>query len=98
MKNLSMLICEALRDLVAYVQSKKREKHPWKSVNFSFKPATFLKLTLLHGCFLRFLNCTNRPNRAMHQSALNHVFDASEIWTFCGPFISGYKQNLGTEG
>ena len=54
MKNLSMLICEALRDLVAYVQSKKREKHPWKSVNFSFKPATLLKLTLLHGCFSRF--------------------------------------------
>ena len=24
------------------------------------KPATLLKLTLLHGCFSRFLNCTNR--------------------------------------
>ena len=23
------------------------------------KPATLLKLTLLHGCFSRFLNCTN---------------------------------------
>ena len=23
------------------------------------QPATLLKLTLLHGCFLRFLNCTN---------------------------------------
>ena len=57
------LICGALRDLVAFVQLKKREKHPWRSVNFSkvagFKPATLLKLTLLHGCFLRFLNCTN---------------------------------------
>ena len=29
------LICGALRDLVAFVQFKKREKHPWKSVNFS---------------------------------------------------------------
>ena len=28
-------ICDALRDLVAYVQFKKREKHPWMSVNFS---------------------------------------------------------------
>ena len=28
-------ICGALRDLVAFVQFKKREKHPWKSVNFS---------------------------------------------------------------
>ena len=27
--------CGALRDLVPFVQFKKREKHPWKSVNFS---------------------------------------------------------------
>ena len=34
-----------------------------ESVNFSkaagFKPATLLKLTLLHGCFSHFSNCTN---------------------------------------
>ena len=45
--------CDALRDLVPFVQFKKRKKHPW------MKPATFLKLTLLLGCFSRFLNCTN---------------------------------------
>ena len=28
-------ICSALRELVPFVQFKKREKHPWKSVNFS---------------------------------------------------------------
>ena len=28
-------ICDALRDLVAFAQFKKREKHPWRSVNFS---------------------------------------------------------------
>ena len=27
--------CDALSDLVPFVQFKKREKHPWKSVNFS---------------------------------------------------------------
>ena len=27
--------------------------------NCRLKPATLLKLTLLHGCFSRFLNCTN---------------------------------------
>ena len=27
--------CDALRDLVPFVQFKKREKHPWRSVNFS---------------------------------------------------------------
>ena len=51
-------ICDALRDLVAFVQFKKREKHPWRSVTFR-KPATLLKVTLLHGCFSRSLNCTN---------------------------------------
>ena len=29
------LICVALRDLVALIQFKKREKHPWRSVKFS---------------------------------------------------------------
>ena len=28
-------ICGVLRDLVAFVQFKNREKHPWRSVNFS---------------------------------------------------------------
>ena len=27
--------CDALRDMVVFVQFKKREKHPWRSVNFS---------------------------------------------------------------
>ena len=27
-------ICDALRDLVLFVQFKKHEKHPWRSVNF----------------------------------------------------------------
>ena len=54
---------DALRDLLPFVQFKKREKHQWRSVAFSkvtcFKPATLLKVTLLHRCFSRFLNCTN---------------------------------------
>ena len=40
---------KALRDLVPFIQFKKRET----------ATATLLKLTLLHGCFSRFLNCTN---------------------------------------
>ena len=31
----SSYICDVLRDLVPFVQFKKREKHPWKSVIFS---------------------------------------------------------------
>ena len=28
--------CDVLRDLVPFVQSEKRKKHPWGSVTFSF--------------------------------------------------------------
>ena len=45
--------CDALPDLVSFVQFKKREKHSWRSVNFSKVAGCF------HGCFSRFLNCTN---------------------------------------
>ena len=57
------MICDALRDLVPFVRFKKHEKDPWRSVTFSknagCKPATLLKVTLLHGSFSRFLNCAN---------------------------------------
>ena len=54
-------ICDALRDLLPFAQFKKREKCPWRSVNFSkvAGSATLLKLTLLHACFSRFLNCAD---------------------------------------
>ena len=47
-------ICHVLRDLVQFVQFKKREKHQWKSITFSKVagyPETLLKVTLLHGVF-----------------------------------------------
>ena len=63
-----------MRDLVPFVQFTKRKNHPWRSV----QPATLLKLTLLHGCFLlkltllhgRFLNVQMVPNRATHHLCL----------------------------
>ena len=48
------LTCDALRDLIPFVQFTKHEKHSWRSVIFSK-----LKVTLLHRYFSRFLNCTN---------------------------------------
>ena len=49
--------------MVPFVQFKKREKQPWRSVNFikvaAFKPATLLKLTLPYGYFSSFLKFTN---------------------------------------
>ena len=62
-------ICDALRDLVPFIQFEKREKYSWKSVTF-IKVAGLLKVTLFHGCFLRFLNCTNgtKSRKAPHGS------------------------------
>ena len=45
---------DALHDLLPFKQLKKREQHPWRNDTFNL-----LKVTLLHGCFSRFLNCTN---------------------------------------
>ena len=63
MINMALYICDALRDLVPFIQFKKREKHPWRSATFikvaGLKTATLIKVVLLHGCFSRFLNCTN---------------------------------------
>ena len=49
---------------ISFVQCKKHEKHPWKSV--AIQPATLLKVAphpppphAPHGCFSRFLNFTN---------------------------------------
>ena len=36
---------------------KNVKKHPWRSA--TFKPANLLKVTLPHGSFSRFLDCTN---------------------------------------
>ena len=43
----------------------KNEKQPWRRV-VTFRQVA-LKVTLLHGCFSRFLNSTNDTNRAKHQ-------------------------------
>ena len=56
-------ICDVLRNLAPFIEFKNREKHPWRSDTFSIVKfqgsATLLKVSLLHGCFSRFLNCTN---------------------------------------
>ena len=31
-----LIICDALRNSVPFLQFKKRENHPWKSVTFNF--------------------------------------------------------------
>ena len=43
--------CDSLCDLVPFVQFKKREKYPWRSVTFT---KTLLKITLLQVSFTIF--------------------------------------------
>ena len=61
----------ALRDLVPFVQFKKREKHRRRSVTFSklwAESSDFAKSKLVHECFSRFLNCKNgtKLHKASH--------------------------------
>ena len=49
---IEQIYSDVLRDLVPFVQFKKREKHPWMSVILP-------ELTLSSGYFPHFLNCTN---------------------------------------
>ena len=50
-------IYDALRDLVPFVQLKKREKYSCSGVNLS--KVILVKVTHLHGCFSRFSNSNN---------------------------------------
>ena len=54
-----ILIVDALRNLVAFAQFKKRENIHGGVLLLVKLQATLLKVTLLIGCFSRFLNCTN---------------------------------------
>ena len=57
-----MYVCDALHDLLPFVQFKKREKQPWRSV-------TLVKLHVcskLHGAFHVFYTVQMVPNRATH--------------------------------
>ena len=57
-------VCDALRDLVPFVQFKKREKHPWRSDNFS-KVAGFVPVSFLIKLQAE-AQITQRTNRTTH--------------------------------
>ena len=63
------LIYDALRDLVPSAQFAKSENiHGGVLLLVKLQAATLLKTTHLHGCFSRFLNCTNgtKSRKASH--------------------------------
>ena len=94
---MNIFICDALRDMVPFVQFKKCEKHPKRSLTFSkvasYKSANLLKVTLLHGRFSRFLNCTNDTKS---QKTLHFISDASRV-TMTNKLNIGFKYVIFTK-
>ena len=74
--------------MVPFLQFKKSEKHPWRSVTFDFlrlQPATLLKVALLHGCFSRFFLIVNTVGRGV----LTHLFyEVTPYISYPPPFFS----------
>ena len=59
-----------MRDLVRFMQFKKRKNtHGELLLLVKLQAATLIKVTLPHGCFSRFLNCTNstKSRKASHR-------------------------------
>ena len=79
-KVVSVIIWDVLRNLVPFVQLKKRERRPWRSVTLTkfsgFSNATLPKVTLLYGCFSRVLNYTHGTKL---QPWLNETFYSSAV-------------------
>ena len=75
LERLTAAFSDVLRDLLPFVRSKKREKHSWRRL----QPTTLLKVTLLHGCFSRFLNCTNgtKLRKTSHMIACKSISNTS---------------------
>ena len=66
--------------------------------NTQLQSATLRKLTLLHGCFSRFLNCTNgtKSRNVPHLYFVNgcSVTEIKWVWLFCKNLYSGKLYNV----
>ena len=102
----SIFKCDFLRDLVPFVQFKKREKHQSRSVTLSkvvgFYPGTLLKVILLYGCFSRFLNCTIIPNLATHHTGKELTVNVKSCQqqangVDCGDFLIANMFHISTD-
>ena len=82
--NLMDSICDDLRDLVQFGQLKNlKNTHVGvlPLVKLQAKAWTSLKVTLLHGSFSRFLNCTNGT-----KSKASHMSSIKMSYTLLNPF------------
>ena len=61
---IELKICDALRDLVIFIQFQKREKHPWRNfTKINTPPWVFFKFLKLHKWYQIAQNITNLPFR-----------------------------------
>ena len=80
-------ICGALRNLVPFPRFKKREKHPWRSVNFSAKSSTlpwmFFTLLKVYKC-CQTTKASHMPNLISGAGGIyNHVKYKKQFLIFC---------------
>ena len=68
---------------------KKRKKHSWRS---DTSACNFLKVSLLHECFSRFLNCVNgtKSRKASHILFSRKLKDEFEFMTISS-LLEAYK-------
>ena len=66
--------------MVPFIQIKKCENHPWRSVTFS--KVAGLKVTLLHGCFHLVKIVQKVLNHTKNQMYTFQEFDKfSQVWS-----------------
>ena len=84
--------------MVPFSQITKRQKHYGGGLLLvRLKPASLLKLRLLHGCFSHFLNCTN-SNKSRKTSHIVLIFCFSICIFSCGYWrITRQKGNVGSQ-
>ena len=84
--------------MVPFSQITKRQKHYGGGLLLvRLKPASLLKLRLLHGCFSHFLNCTN-SNKSRKTSHIVLIFCFSIcIFSYGYWWITRQKENVGSQ-
>ena len=91
----SSKICDALSDLIPFVQYKKREKHPWRSVNFC-KVAGFTKINTPPWVFFTFFKLYKwyqiaQQTKNMHRSK---IIDSPNLQQLKFWFVWSFKVRL----
>ena len=80
--------CDPLRDLVPFVQFKKREKYPWRSVNFSTPLWMFFTFLKMYKWYIKSLKT---PQSFNLYKVLNYILEINRL-----PFTiktSGFRGN-----